>query len=104
MIGDRIKKQRLEKNISISQLANQAGIVKSYLSSLERNLQQNPSIQILEKISHVLEIPVEMLLQDKRDNESMDEEWLRLIHEAIDSGVTKDQFRELIASHRKEKI
>ena len=38
MIGDRVKKIRKEKNMSMSELAEKAGVAKSYLSSLERNL------------------------------------------------------------------
>ena len=49
MIGDRVKRIRLEKNLSMSELADKAGVAKSYLSSLERNLQSNPSIPSLDK-------------------------------------------------------
>ncbi|RFU69348.1 helix-turn-helix domain-containing protein [Peribacillus saganii] len=108
MIGDRIKKRRLEKNMSISQLANKTGIVKSYLSSLERSLQKNPSIQILEKISHVLEIPLDSLLHDKASDSrsssgSIDDEWLCLVREATNSGITKEQFQAFIDSKSNEK-
>ena len=57
MIGDRVKKIRLERKLSLSELALKAGVAKSYLSSLERNLQTNPSIQFLEKIATVLGVP-----------------------------------------------
>lgn len=49
MIGERVKKLREEKKMSMTELADKAGVAKSYLSSLERNLQTNPSIQFLEK-------------------------------------------------------
>ena len=55
--------------MSLSELAERAGIAKSYLSSIERNIQSNPSIQFLEKISSVLDIPVNSLLQG--DNSEM---------------------------------
>jgi XRE family transcriptional regulator of biofilm formation len=64
MIGERVKKLREEKKMSMTELADKAGVAKSYLSSLERNLQTNPSIQFLEKISAVLNIPVDALLYD----------------------------------------
>ncbi|MCY9128792.1 transcriptional regulator SinR, partial [Bacillus spizizenii] len=48
MIGQRIKQYRKEKGYSLSELAEKAGVAKSYLSSIERNLQTNPSIQLLE--------------------------------------------------------
>jgi len=96
MIGDRVKKIRKEKNMSMSELAEKAGVAKSYLSSLERNLQNNPSIQFLEKISHVLGIPVDTLLYDAPDQANLDSEWMSIVEEAMKSGVSKQQFREFI--------
>ncbi len=49
MIGERVKKLREDKKMSMTELADKAGVAKSYLSSLERNLQTNPSIQFLKK-------------------------------------------------------
>ena len=96
MIGDRVKRIRLEKNLSMSELADKAGVAKSYLSSLERNLQSNPSIQFLDKISTVLNVPVDSLLHDEPNTDKLDAEWLEIVEEAMKSGVTKAQFKEFI--------
>lgn len=96
MIGERVKKLRQEKRMSLSELAEQAGVAKSYLSSLERNLQTNPSIQFLEKIAAVLKVPVDHLIHEQADKENMDSDWVNLVKEAMDSGITKDQFREFL--------
>ncbi|AIM17164.1 DNA-binding anti-repressor SinI [Neobacillus sedimentimangrovi] len=96
MIGDRVKKFRQERKMSLSELAEQAGVAKSYLSSLERNLQKNPSIQFLEKIAAVLNIPVQQLIQEQMDETELDPEWMNLVKEAMNSGVSKDQFREFL--------
>ncbi|MFJ5623453.1 helix-turn-helix domain-containing protein [Peribacillus loiseleuriae] len=96
MIGDRVKKLRQENRMSMTELAEKAGVAKSYLSSLERNLQTNPSIQFLEKIALVLQIPVDSLLHDDPIKEGLDTEWLNIVQEAMKSGVSKDQFREFI--------
>jgi XRE family transcriptional regulator, master regulator for biofilm formation len=93
LIGDRVKKLRQEKKMSLSELALQAGVAKSYLSSLERNLQTNPSIQFLEKISTVLGVPVDSLILEHRNKEDLDSEWMKIVQEAMESGVSKDQFR-----------
>ncbi|USK84851.1 helix-turn-helix domain-containing protein [Peribacillus asahii] len=95
-IGARVKKLRQEKKISMTELAEKAGVAKSYLSSLERNLQTNPSIQFLEKIAAVLDVPIDALLFDKPNRESLDSEWLKIVEEAMKSGVSKQQFREFI--------
>lgn len=66
MIGKRIKELREEKGISLSALAEQAGVAKSYLSSIERGVQSNPSITFLEKISSVLQVEIQILLQVRK--------------------------------------
>ncbi|WP_338451206.1 helix-turn-helix domain-containing protein [Niallia oryzisoli] len=96
MIGDRVKKLRQEKKISLSELALKAGVAKSYLSSLERNLQTNPSIQFLEKISAVLGVPVDNLILEQPNKDELDSEWMKLVQEAMESGVSKEQFREFL--------
>lgn len=82
--------------MSLSELAEKAGVAKSYLSSLERNLQTNPSIQFLEKIASVLNIPVERLILDEPKKETIDSDWVGLVREAMDSGITKEQFKEFL--------
>ncbi|MFN7251181.1 MAG: helix-turn-helix domain-containing protein [Anaerobacillus sp.] len=99
MIGEQVKKLRLEKGMSLSELAETAGVAKSYLSSIERNIQSNPSIQFLEKISTVLGVTVESLLNENKDNKAqnnLDSAWIELVKEAMESGVSKEQFREYL--------
>lgn len=84
--------------MSISELAEKANVAKSYLSSIERNLQTNPSIQFIEKISAVLDVSVnDIINEDKsRNSETLDNEWLKIVQEAMESGVTKEQFKEYL--------
>ncbi|MBL7248851.1 helix-turn-helix domain-containing protein [Heyndrickxia sporothermodurans] len=99
MIGQRIKNFRLQKQLSLSELAEKAGVAKSYLSSIERNIQSNPSVQFLEKIAAVLGISVNSLLHEeieKTDENELDSDWELLVREAMNSGVSKDEFREFI--------
>lgn len=96
VVGDRVKKLRKEKKISLTELAEQAGVAKSYLSSLERNLQSNPSIQFLEKIATVFGVSIDYFIVDNPDTAQLDSDWINLVKEAMDSGVTKDQFREYL--------
>ena len=51
MIGNHIKRYRLQKKMTLSELAEKTEIAKSYLSSIERNIQTNPSITVLEKLA-----------------------------------------------------
>lgn len=97
MIGDRVKACRSRKKLSLSEVAERAGVAKSYLSSIERNIQTNPSIQFLEKIAGVLDVSVEALLQeDPLNADQLDHEWLGIVKEAMDSGISKDQFRDFL--------
>ncbi|TYS60065.1 helix-turn-helix domain-containing protein [Sutcliffiella horikoshii] len=99
MIGERIRKLRKSKGYSLSELAEKAGVSKSYLSYLERDLQTNPSLQFLQKISISLGTNIEYLLDgrsmDKKMEQSrlvVDEEWKKLIQKAIREGMTKEDF------------
>lgn len=98
LIGEKIKQLRKERQISLSELAEQAGVAKSYLSSIERNLQSNPSIQFVEKISQVLGVSTNDLINESNSiNETeLDNEWMNIVREAMESGVSKEQFKEYL--------
>lgn len=99
MIGERIQMLRKRKGLSLTELSQRAGVAKSYLSSIERGLQQNPSIQFLEKIGEVLNVPVEEFVnsdQSERPAGSLDRDWEDLVREAMASGVSKEQFKEFL--------
>ncbi|MDX5476027.1 MAG: helix-turn-helix domain-containing protein [Bacillaceae bacterium] len=95
MIGDRIKKLRKIKGYSLTELADKANVSKSYLSYIERNLQTNPSLQFLTKISNSLGTSVEYLLNGHTKENSehvLDHEWERILQKAISEGMTKEDF------------
>ena len=96
MIGERIKRLRLQKGISLTELAEKAGVAKSYISSIERNLQKNPSIQFLEKIASVLNVPVDHLIHDEINTSELDSDWMVIVKEAMNSGISKEQFRDFL--------
>ncbi|CAH0119023.1 MULTISPECIES: helix-turn-helix domain-containing protein [unclassified Paenibacillus] len=102
MVGERVHKLRVKKGFSLSELAESAGVAKSYLSAIERNIQRNPSIQFLEKIAAVLDVTVEELLHEVMDPSKMnlDEEWYDIVKEAMASGVSKEQFREFLEFYK----
>jgi XRE family transcriptional regulator, master regulator for biofilm formation len=65
MIGNKIYKFRKQRGFSISELAERAKISKSYLSNIERNLNSNPSIKVIEKISSVLQVDLSDLINSE---------------------------------------
>ncbi|MCR2802495.1 helix-turn-helix domain-containing protein [Paenibacillus soyae] len=108
MIGERIKQLREDKGYSITKLADLAGVSKSYLSYIERNVQNNPSLQVLAKIAFHLDTNIEFLLGEDlspkvRVDEVLDEEWHSIIRSAVDEGMSKGDFRalkELVRSNK----
>jgi len=60
-LGAFIREQRESAQISLRQLAKQAGVSNPYLSQVERGLRR-PSADILAQIAHGLQISVESLL------------------------------------------
>jgi len=95
-IGQRIKTIRTQKRLSLSELAESAGVAKSYLSNVERGIQSNPSIQFIEKIAATLKVSANSLLFGDAEDESLDPEWMQLVQEAMASGVDKQQFKEFL--------
>lgn len=105
MLGKRIQKLRKEQGLSLTETAERAGIAKSYLSNLERDIQKNPSIQVVEKIAGVLKVPIDKILDDEQateQNEKIDAEWYELIQEAMNSNVDKQQFREFLENIKRD--
>ena len=95
MIGRNIYKIRMKQGLTLSELAERAQISKSYLSNIERNINQNPSIQIIEKIASVLKVDFRMLLGTMLDNPVFpDADWLDFVNELKRSGVKKEQLQE----------
>ncbi|MEV5112718.1 helix-turn-helix domain-containing protein [Peribacillus frigoritolerans] len=99
MIGYRVKSLREERKMSISELSTKSGVAKSYISSLERNLQTNPTILVLEKIARILCIKVDTLLNEQADK-SMDEEWMEIMQDVMGSGISKEEMREFIEERK----
>ncbi|MGP7818717.1 helix-turn-helix domain-containing protein [Niallia sp. 01092] len=71
MIGERIRYLRQKKGYSISRLAKEAGVSKTYLSNLDRGLQNTSSIHFLEKVVKILGTSVDYLISEefKKEND-----------------------------------
>lgn len=62
--GDRLKRIRIEKHFSQSELSKLSGVGNVYISNLERNIKSKPSIEIAKKLADALKTPVDELLND----------------------------------------
>jgi XRE family transcriptional regulator, master regulator for biofilm formation len=97
MIGKNIKEYRKRRGLSLSEFSERSGISKSYISNIERNLHQNPSIQIMNKIASVLNVELEDLLipgSSIKSESVVENEWLDFIQELKNSGIEKKHIQE----------
>lgn len=97
MIGTNINKLRKKRKLTLSELSEKTKISKSYLSNIERNINKNPSIQVLEKIALVLDVNFNALLTTNRNIEiksPTEQEWIDFICELKKAGVEKEKLHE----------
>jgi len=66
-IGERIKIYREVKNMSQQDLSSAAGVSLGLIQQIEQGRHNNPSVNVLEKISNVLDIDIIHLLRDPVD-------------------------------------
>lgn len=79
------------------------GISKSYISYIERDVQNNPSYQILIKLADVLDTSIDYLLGNAQhpntsspdDEITLDSEWTQILKNAIQDGLKKEELREM---------
>lgn len=97
MLGEIIGNIRKQKGLTLSELAKRANISKSYLSSIERNLNLNPSLQVVKRIAAVLEVEIEAFLNpDKKKSQQhdIDPDLLELATELKETGVNKEEIKD----------
>ena len=64
--GDRVRKRREEKKISLRGLARQIGISGAYLSKMERGMDSPPGPETIKKIALALDLDVDVLFADAK--------------------------------------
>ncbi|MFK9089949.1 helix-turn-helix domain-containing protein [Bacillus salipaludis] len=97
MIGKNINEIRMQRGLTLSELAERANISKSYLSNIERNLNQNPSVHIIKKLAIVLDVDLKTLINTEINEESqqfLESEWVDFVNELKQSGVKKEKIHE----------
>ncbi|MGE8078381.1 helix-turn-helix domain-containing protein [Peribacillus loiseleuriae] len=95
MIGENIVKIRKRRGYTLSKLAELTNISKSYLSNIERNLNKNPSLQIMLKIADVLNVDLKTLLKtDKEEDTYIEKEWVDFVNELKELGLEKNEIKQ----------
>lgn len=94
MIGENIYMLRKQRGLTLSELAERALISKSYLSNIERSLNKNPSIHVLNKIAGVLQVDLQNLIKSEKELENPEplatEEWISIVNEFKEVGIEKE--------------
>lgn len=104
-IGNKIRKLRKEKNLTLEELSKKTGLSLSYISLIERGL-KNPSLKALEKIAECFGInPAIFFIENEeieekesievflRANTNLDEEERKMIIQLIESLERKKNVR-----------
>ncbi|SDN21894.1 helix-turn-helix domain-containing protein [Alkalicoccus daliensis] len=93
MIGKNIARLRKKKGITLTELAEKANISKSNLSNIEREINQNPSIKVLEKLAEVLETDLITILDLKAENE-IQKEYETILQRISSLNLTEVELKE----------
>ncbi len=95
-LGEYLREQRLSAQLSLRQLAEQAGVSNPYLSQIERGLRR-PSAEVLQQLAKALRVSAETLYV-RAGILNLDEAEVRSVELAVlaDSGLTERQKRSLL--------
>jgi transcriptional regulator with XRE-family HTH domain len=62
--GERLRKLRTQRNLSLDELAAKTGLSKAYLWRLETNPDVNPSIEVAQRLALGLEVAIGALIAE----------------------------------------
>lgn len=88
---------RKQKGLTLSELAKRTKISKSYLSNMERDLNRNPSIDVVKRIATVLDVELDIFLSLEKMNDvqqEVDKDLIDFAAQLKESGIEKEQIKE----------
>lgn len=75
MIGNNLKNIREKLGLGVNELSRISDVNASYISSIERGVKTNPSIEILEKIANALDVEVKELFETENVTDEKLQQW-----------------------------
>lgn len=60
--GAKLKKLRMQNNLSLQQVADEVGVSKAHIYELELNKVKNPSVETLKKLAELFDTPLSFFL------------------------------------------
>jgi len=83
--GELVHRLRKEKKLSLGELEKASGVGKGYIWELEHGVKDNPSIDIVQKISRALDVPASLLLGETQDEWKAGDIFPRGLKEFLDA-------------------
>jgi XRE family transcriptional regulator, master regulator for biofilm formation len=99
VIGKTIYEFRKQRGLTLTELAKRANLSKSYLSNIERNLNQNPSIEVVKRIATVLDVELDIFLRPLNMNEvhqEKDQDLIDIAAQLKETGIQINEYKTLI--------
>jgi len=87
MLGEKIRRKRKGKNLTLKEMAERVGLTQGFLSQVERGLTE-PSITSLRRIAHTLDVPIFYFLMDEAKSDPVIRKNERRVLEFPDSHLT----------------
>ncbi|KQL17964.1 helix-turn-helix domain-containing protein [Cytobacillus solani] len=97
MIGKNIARIRKKRGYTLSEFAELANISKSYLSNIERDINKNPSLEVMQKMAKVLNVDLITLLKPCNDLDKhlfIEKEWVNFLNELKELGIEKEEIQQ----------
>ncbi|WP_165403649.1 helix-turn-helix domain-containing protein [Rhizobium leguminosarum] len=87
--GEKLRKRRMEKSLTLEGLAEKIGSTKAYIWQLENKKPAKPSGELLLKLAQVLEISAEFLIDDSVSEPTNRQVQIALARGAAERGLTQ---------------
>lgn len=98
-IGQRIKKMRQEKGLSLRELGEKINIAFSHLSRIE-NDKKTPNIELLETLSDLFDVPMSYFFGEEqplpKELKEKDVEWLVFGEEMEKRDLTPEEIKNIV--------
>lgn len=101
-LGEKIRKRRQEKGLTLEQLGDMAGASKSYIWELENRNPPRPSAEKVSRIAAALGLTAEFLLDEKRESPEASDVDLAFFRKYQDMSTdTKKRLRQILDAWEK---
>lgn len=93
-LGQKLKALRKKNNKSLRQVQKQTGISNSYLSELENDRKENPSMDILKKLADLYEVDLSYFVASENTINSLSQDEKEFFEEILKDEKRKTLLRE----------